>query len=432
MTIEVIEGLKRKATFSIDKKDVQSSTKIELRKYAKQAKIQGFRPGKVPANIIEQTYGGKAYQDALTEHINRKFFDIITNNKLEIAGYPKFDLTNSDGEELIFNATFEVMPEIVFNDFSRLEIIKPICEVTDETVEKAIDMLRKQRATYIESNKSAADSDRVTIDFVGTVDGVEFDGGKAEDYKFVLGQGTMLADFEAAIRGLRVSESKEVEVNFPENYHADNLKGKKAIFNITVKKIEEQQLPELTEDFIKSIGVSSGDEVTLRKEIKENLAREIKQRLKIKTREETLSALKEYNKIDVPYTMIHDEIHYMMEQARENMKKQGYTEDKIKLTHEMFDLDAKNMVTFRLLVQAFIKQNNIIVSDDEIKDVVNEMAVMYEDPAEYMTWYFTDENRVQKARAIALENKVINEINARAKLTNKEISYEEIMGMQIY
>lgn len=429
MTVEVIEALKRKATFNIKKDDVQASVQTELKKYAKDAKIQGFRPGKAPAKMVEQVYGGKAYEDALNDHINRKFIDIVINEKLEIAGYPKFDLSNSEGEEFIFEATFEVMPEITFNDFAKLEIAKPICEATDENVEKTIDMLRRQRATYAESTKAAADNDKVTIDFVGTVDGVEFDGGKAEDYPFVLGQGMMLPDFEKGIQGLKASESTEVEVNFPENYHAENLKGKKAIFNITVKKVEEQQLPELTEEFIKAIGVTAGDEKSLRTEIKENLAREITRRLQVKTREATLNALKEHNQIDVPYTLVHDEIHRMMDQTRENMKRQGYPEDKINLTHDMFNLDAKNMVTLRLLVQAFIKQNNINVSDDEVKAIVTDMASMYEDPAEYLIWYFSDEGRVSNARAIATENKVISEIMAKANVTDKAIGYEEIMSM---
>ena len=431
MSVEVVQGLQRKATFSVKKDDVQASVKTELRKYAKDAKVQGFRPGKAPANVVEQIYGGKAYEDALNNHLNRKFVDLVVEHKLELSGYPKFDLTNSEGEEFIFAAIFEVMPTIVLGDLTTLEIEKPTCEMTDEAVEKTITMLRKQRATYATSTNAAATDDKVTIDFVGTVDGVEFDGGKAEDYQFVLGQGMMLPDFEAGVSGLKAGENTTVEVNFPDNYHAENLKGKKASFNITVKGVENQQLPELTNEFIQSIGVAAGDEETLRKEIKDNLAREVNRRLHIKTRESVLNGLSKISPIDVPHAMVHDEIHHMMNTTEENMKKQGYPAEQIKLTHEMFDHDAKRMVTLRLLVQEFIKQNNVNINDEDVKTVVADMASMYEDPTEYITWYYTDEARVNNAKAIAMENKVTELILAKAKVKPTEISYDDLMRQQM-
>lgn len=432
MSVEVVQGLQRKATFSIKKDDVQASVKTELKKYAKDAKIQGFRPGKVPANIVEQMYGGKAYEDSLNTHLNKKFVDLVVEHKLDLAGYPKFDLTNSEGEEFVFAATFEVMPEVKLGDISTIEIEKPTCEFNEQNIDKTIEMLRKQRANYIEdANKVAANEDKVTIDFVGTVDGVEFEGGKDESYHFVLGQGMMLPDFEAGIQGKKAGENVSVEVNFPENYHAENLKGKKAVFNITVNKVETQQLPELTKDFIKSIGVAAGTEEALRSEIKENLAREVKRRLHVKTRENALNALSKASPLDVPHNLVHDEIHHMMKNTEDNMKKQGYQPEQIKLTHEMFEHDAKRMVTLRMLVQEFIKQNEVNVTDDEVKAVVTEMAAMYEDPTEYVTWYYTDANRVNSARAIAMENKVIDLLLSKAKIKESAVEYEELMRQQL-
>lgn len=432
MSVEVIQGLQRKVTFSINKNDVQSTVKDELKKYAKDAKVQGFRPGKAPANIVEQMYGGKAYEDSLNTQLNKKFVDLIVEHKLDIVGYPKFDLTNSEGEEFVFAAIFEVMPEVKIGDLSAIEIEKPSCEFTEDNIDKTIEMLRKQRANHVsDANKAADNEDKVTIDFVGTVDGVEFDGGKAENYPFVLGQGMMLPDFEAGIKGKKTGESTEVEVNFPENYHAENLKGKKAIFNITVKNVEVQQLPEMTEDFIKSIGVVEGTEAGLRKEIKDNLSREITRRLHIKTRENVLNALKNASPLEVPGKLVHDEVHHMMATTEDNMKKQGYKPEQIKLTHEMFDHDAKRMVTLRLLVQEFIKQNDVKVTEDEVKTIVTDMGQMYEDPTEYVTWYYTDESRINQARAIAMENKVTEQILAKAKVKNVPIEYEELMRQQM-
>jgi trigger factor len=432
MSVEVVQGLQRKATFSIKKDDVQASVKTELKKYAKDAKAPGFRPGKVPVNIVEQMYGGKAYEDSLNSHLNKKFFDLVVEHKLDLAGYPKFDLTQSEGEEFVFAAIFEVMPEIKIGDLTTLEIEQPTCEFNEQNIDKTIEMLRKQRANYVANpNKAANNEDKVTIDFVGTVDGVEFEGGKAENYPFVLGQGMMLPDFEAGIQGKKAGDHVEVEVNFPDNYHAENLKGKKAVFNITVQNVEEQQLPELNEDFIKAIGVNDGNESSLRSEIKENLNREVKRRLHVKTRENVLNGLRMASPLDVPHNLVHDEIHHMMNTTTENMKKQGYKPEQIKLTHEMFEHDAKRMVTLRLLVQEFIKQNDVKVSDDEVKAVVLDMASMYEDPTEYVAWYYTDEARVNNARAIAMENKVIDLILSKAKLTPAPIEYEELMRQQI-
>ena len=432
MSVEVVQGLQRKATFSIKKDDVQASVKTELKKYAKDAKAQGFRPGKVPANVVEQMYGGKAYEDSLNTHLNKKFFDLVTEHKLNLAGYPKFDLTSSEGEEFLFAAVFEVMPEVKIGDLKSVEIQKPICEFDDQSIDKTIEMLRKQRATYTASaTKAASNDDKVTIDFVGTVDDVEFEGGKAENYPFVLGQGMMLPDFEAGIVGKKAGDNVSVDVNFPGDYHAENLKGKKAIFNITICQVEEQQLPLLDEEFIKSVGVNDGTETALRAEIKTNLKREIDRRLHVKSRENALNALRTASPLDVPHDMVHDEIHHMMKTTEDNMKKQGYKPEQIKLTHEMFDHDAKRMVTLRLLVQEYIKQNDIKVTDDEVKTIVVDMASQYEDPTEYVTWYYTDEARVNNARAVAMENKVIELILSTAKVKEAPVSYEDLMREQI-
>lgn len=430
MSVEIVSNLERKVSFNVSKAAVDANVQAQLKKYAKDAKVQGFRPGKAPKHIVEQMYGGKAYQDSLNEQLNKQFVDQIVEHKLNIVGYPKFDLTSSEGEDFVFAATFEVMPEVKLGDLSAKEIEKPACTLTEKDIETTIEILRKQRATHIVSDEAAANGDKVTVDFVGTVDGVEFEGGKAENYPFVLGQGWMLVDFEKGVEGLKAGESKEVEVKFPEEYHAENLKGKTAVFNITVKEVSKQQLPELNAEFIQSIGVAAGTEEGLRAEIKENLQREVDRRIKNKARDNALQALSEVSPLDVPSAMVHDEIHHMMHNAEENMKQQGYKADQIKLTHEMFEKDAKNMVTLRLLVQEFIKENQIEVSDDEVKKVVEEMATMYEDASDYLAWYFQDEQRVNNAKAMAIEQKVTEAIFAKAQAKDVAISYEDVMRLQ--
>jgi trigger factor len=431
MTVEVVSALERKLNFNISKDVVTGLVGEKLKKYSRQAKVQGFRPGKAPKHIVEQMYGGQAYEDALNEQINKTFVDQLVEHKLNIVGYPKFDLTSSEGEEFVFAATFEVMPEVTLGDLATKEIERPSCTLTSDDVEKTIEVLRKQRASHAISDEAAAEGDKVTIDFLGTVDGVEFEGGKAENYPFVLGQGWMLPDFEAGVTGLKAGESTEVTVSFPETYHAENLKGKAAVFTIKVNEVAKQQLPELTAEFIQSLGVAAGDADSLRKEIKDNLQREVDRRIKLKARDNALQALAEVSPLEVPHALVHDEIHNMMQNAEENMKKQGYKPEQIKLTHEMFEKDAKNMVTLRLLVQEFIKVHNLEVTDEEVQAVVEDMAGMYEDPADYVAWYFQDQQRVNNAKAMAMEQKVTAAIYDQAQVKDTAIGYEDIMKMQM-
>ncbi len=431
MSVEVVSTLERKVNFNVSKESVKGLVATELKKYAKQAKVQGFRPGKAPSHIVEQMYGAKAYEDALNHQLNHNFVAQITEHKLNIIGYPKFDLTSSEGEEYIFAATFEVMPEVKLGDLSAIEIEKPLCILSDKDVETTIAVLRKQRATNLVSSECAISGDKVTLDFNGSVDGVPFEGGKAENYSFVLGQGMMLPDFETGVLGMKQGESKDVTVAFPETYHAENLKGKVAVFTLSIKEVSKPQLPELTHEFIQSLGIEDGTEETLRSEIKENLQHEVERRLRIKARDNALNALALVSPVEAPHALVHEEIHNMMKHAEENMKRQGYKAEQIKLTHDMFEKEAKNMVILRLLVQEFIKEQALTTSDADIDQVVFDMAAMYEDPADYAKWYLEDAQRVSNAKAMAMEQKVTEAIFALAKAKEAHLTYEDIMKMQV-
>lgn len=427
MSVEVIKGLERKAKFTVKKSSIDPLVEEELKKYAKKAKTQGFRPGKVPANVVKQMYGGTAYEEVLNKQINKNFADFVVANKLELAGYPKIDLENSEGEDFVFAAIFEVMPTVKLGDLTKQEVNRFTCEIGEDQVQKTIDALLLQRASYTKSDKACMNNDKVTIDFNGTINGTPFEGGSATDYPFVLGQKLMLPEFEAGILGLKAGESCNVNVTFPDNYHGEDVKGKTAIFAITVKQVEEAVLPELTEEFITSIGVKGGTADALKTEISNNLKHEVAHRLKTKQREATLKALSDASPLDVPHTLVHDEIHHMMDSTKENMTKQGYKPEQIKLTHEMFDHDAKRFVTLRFLVQEYIKENNINITDDEIKATVADMASLYEDKDEYIKWYYADQTRVHNARGITLENKVIDSIMTKVKLKDLPVSYDELM-----
>lgn len=431
MSIEVVSTLQRKVNLNISKAVVNDQVAQELKKYAKQAKVQGFRPGKAPQHIVEQMYGGRAYEDALNQQLNQHFSDQVLEHKFNIVGYPSFDLTSSEGDAFVFAATFEVMPEVVIGDLAIKEIEKPQCNLTEANIDTTIDVLRKQRASYEISTATAADEDKVTIDFTGKIDGSEFDGGQAQDYVFIVGQGRMLPDFEAGVRGMHTGESKEVMVEFPSNYHAEDLRGKTAVFIIELKEVAKQCLPELTPEFIQGLGVKDGNLESLRREIKDNLQLEVDRRLKIKARDNALQALSEVSPVELPTALIDDEIQNMLQKTSENLKKQGQKAEQIKLEPEMFAKDAKIMVALRLIVQAFIQLNKISATDEDVKKVVADMAALYEDPIDYVTWYFKDKDRVNNAHAIAMEQKVTDAIFAQAQVKEVDMAYEEIMKMQL-
>jgi trigger factor len=425
MAVEVISTLGRKVNFNVNKEAVNGLVATELRKYAKQAKIQGFRPGKAPKHMIEQAYGGRAYEDALNKQLNKDFVAELVEHKLNIVGYPKFDLASSEGDDFVFSATFEVMPEVKLGDLSAVEIEKPVCTISATDVDSTIEILRKQRATYLISTDAASAGDKVTIDFNGCVDGVPFTGGQAEDYSFILGQGRMLADFEAGILGMKTGETKEILVNFPEDYHAPDLKGKTAAFVIKVKEIEQAQLPQLTSDFIKSLGIGDGTDETLRAEIKENLQLEVDRRLAFKARDNALNALVSVSPVDAPKALVEEESQRMLENAAENMKAKGQKTQQ--LTPGMFESEAKNLVILRLLVQEFIKEKALVTTDDDVEKIIVEQASMYEDPKEYISWHKEDQQRLDNIKALAMERKVTAAIFSLAKGKEIVMSYKDVM-----
>ena len=430
MSVEVLSGLERKLDFTIPKESVQVMVKERLKKHGKTAKMQGFRPGKVPANIVEQMYGQQAFEEALNAKLEKQFIELIMEHKINLVGFPKFDLNTSDENGFNFTAFFEVMPEVTLGDLSTMEVEKPVCDFTDAHVEKTIEILRKQRVTYEDGTGPVEDGDRVVIDFVGTIDGVEFDGGKSENYPFVVGQKQMLADFENGVLGLKPSETVVVDVKFPEEYHAENLKGKTAQFSITLKSVSKSVLPELTEEFIKGLGVTSGDIATLYTEIKENLGNEVERRIATRLRAKVLDALNNFISFEIPKTMVDDEIENMMHSTEHRAKEQGYKSNQINLTREMFIGDATRLVKLRLIIQTFIKNNVVEVNEAEIKQVVVDMAKLYEDANEYVAWYYQDKERVDQARAIAMEHKVTGMILAQAKCKDVPVSYEELMQQE--
>lgn len=427
-SIETTEGLERRATITVAADKVEAAYREQLKGYAKNARVDGFRKGKVPHSIIEQRYGLAARQDALSEEMQRAFFDLIINEKLNLAGRPTFAPENVEiGKDFVFVATFEVFPEVEVKGLENIEVEKPVVEITDADLDKMVDVLRKQQATWAESQDAAKADDRVTIDFVGSVDGEEFEGGKATDFVLFMGQGRMIPGFEDGIVGHKAGEQFDIDVTFPEEYHAENLKGKAAKFAITLKKVENMVLPELTEQFVKKFGAGKTVE-ELRAEIKKNMQRELKNAVTARVKGQVLNGLVAQNDIEVPKSAVAEEVDVLRQQAVQRFG--GKPEMAAQLPAELFEADAKRRVQVGLLLSAVIRSNELNVDEERVKATIAELASAYEQPQEVIDYYAKNRQLTDNIRNVVLEEQAVDAVLTKAKVTEKAATFDEVMAAQ--
>lgn len=427
-SIETTEGLERRATITVAADKIEAAYREQLKGYAKNARVDGFRKGKVPHSIIEQRYGLAARQDALSEEMQRAFFDVVINEKLNLAGRPTFAPENVEiGKDFVFVATFEVFPEVEVKGLENIEVEKPVVEITEADLDKMVDVLRKQQATWAESQDAAKADDRVTIDFVGSVDGEEFEGGKATDFVLFMGQGRMIPGFEDGIVGHKAGEQFDIDVTFPEEYHAENLKGKAAKFAITLKKVENMVLPELTEQFVKKFGAGKTVE-ELRAEIKKNMQRELKNAVTARVKGQVLNGLVAQNEIEVPKAAVAEEVDVLRQQAVQRFG--GKPEMAAQLPAELFEADAKRRVQVGLLLSAVIRSNELKVDEDRVKATIAELASAYEQPQEVIDYYAKNRQLTDNIRNVVLEEQAVDAVLAKAKVTEKTATFDEVMAAQ--
>ncbi len=408
----------------------------QLLKIGKKAKMQGFRPGKIPADLLKQQYGGQAYSDAIEELVQNAWVSAVNEAKYRVAGYPKIEPKKNENEDktnLVFVASFEIYPEIVLSDVKNIDLEKPVLNVGDAELEKTINTLQKQRVHFEEAQKSAANGDKVTVDFLGKKDGVAFDGGTSTNYPFVLGEGRMLPDFEAAAIGLSAGESKSFDMTFPADYGAKDLAGQAVVFEIKVNKVEAPVLPEINAEFAKSLGVKDGDVAKMRAEIETNLKREVKSRLNSRVKNQVMDALLTANKIDVPKALIDMEIEALMKDAQENMAQrmgaQGQKMPKdFPMQREWFVDQAARRVTLGLLLADIIRTHELKASAEQIRQAVEEMAQSYEKPEDVVRWYYSDKQRLADVEGMVVEDNVVEWVLANAKTTEKSVDFDELMG----
>jgi trigger factor len=434
VNVETLEKLERKIVLTLPVAAIQTEVDARLKRMARTVKMDGFRPGKVPMSVVAQRYGYSVQYEVMNDKVGEAFSSAANEAKLRIAGQPK--ITEKEGApegELAFDAVFEVFPEVKLGDMAEVEIEKLTADVDDAAIDRTLDILRKQRRTFAQrpADAGAAEGDRVTVDFEGKIDGETFQGGKAEDFEFVVGEGQMLKEFEEAVRGLKVGESKTFPLDFPADYHGKDVAGKQADFMVTVKKLESANLPEVNELFAKSLGIADGTVDGLRADIKKNLEREVKFRVLAKNKQAAMDALAAKAELDIPNASVQEELGRMVESARAELKQRGVKDaENAPIPEDIFRPQAERRVRIGLVVAELVRANSLSATPEQIKAHIDELASSYERPADVVRWYQGDRQRLAEVEAMVIENNVTDFVMGKAKVTEKTVSFEELMGQQ--
>jgi trigger factor len=437
--VENLGKLERRLTLSFPLSDVRTEVEKRLKQQAKTARAPGFRPGKVPLKMVAAQYGYQIESDVLNDKVGQAFSQAAEENQLRVAGMPKIEPKEDSPEgTLSFDATFEVYPEVTLPALEGIEVETVKADVTDAEIDKTIDILRKQRVHFHTKGEAgehgtggdavAANGDRVTVDFVGAIDGVEFAGGKADNYAFVLGEGRMLPEFEAATIGLKVGEAKTFPLAFPEDYHGKDVAGKTAEFTITLKNLEWAHLPEVDAEFAKSLGIEDGSVEKMREDIKVNLEREVNARIKARNKEAVMEALVKNTEMDVPKVMIEQDSQRLAEQTRQDMAQRGMDVKSLPFPADLFATKAERRVRLGLILSQLVGDNNLQATQDQVKTQIEDFAQSYEDPKEVLKYYYSDRRRLGEIEALVLEENVVNYVLGKAKVAAKDIAFDELMG----
>ena len=432
VTVETLEKLERKITLTLPVGVIQSEVDTRLKKLARTVKMDGFRPGKVPMNVVAQRYGYSVHYEVMNDKVGQAFSAAANEAKLRVAGQPRISEKEGAPEgEMTFDAIFEVYPEVIFGDLTTAEVEKISAEVSDAAVDKTLDILRKQRRTFSQRAMDAAaqDGDRATIDFEGKVDGETFAGGKAEDFQFLIGDGQMLKEFEDAVRGMKNGESKTFPLNFPADYHGQDVAGKQADFMVTVKKLEAAHLPEVNEALAKSLGIADATVEGLRSDIKKNLEREVKFRVLARNKAAVMDALVSKAELDLPNASVQDELERMITAARADLKQRGVKDaDKAPIPDDIFRPQAEKRVRLGLVVAELVRANNLQANPEQLKAHIEELSASYEKPQDVVKWYLSDNRRMAEVEGVVIENNVTDYVLSKAKVVEKEVSFDELMA----
>lgn len=424
------EGLERKLTVEVPADKIEQEVQQRLKGMVGRVRIDGFRPGKVPFSVIQKRYGAQVREEVKSELVRSSLYEAMQQENLRPAGMPKIETDASASDKLAFTATFEVYPEVKVSVPAGLVVEKPVVEVTDSDVDKMLEKLRKQRSSWEEVDRAAAEGDQVLIDFVGKIDGEAFEGGTAEGYPLELGSNRFIEGFEEQLIGLKAGDSKAVNVTFPETYQSEELAGKPAVFEVTVKTVKGPKLPDLDDpEFLQALGTQKGGAENLRREVRQSMERELKQKIGAKVKEQLLDKMLEANPIELPSALVEDEIRQMANQARQSMGMQGEQEvtDEIRAA---LGARARRRVGLGLLVGELIREKGFKADADKVRERIEEMAQSYEDPQAVLNWYYQDKSRLSGVEALVLEDQVVEWLLSEVKNENVHKTFDDIIEAQ--
>ncbi|HWS12215.1 MAG TPA: trigger factor [Rhodocyclaceae bacterium] len=422
-------ALERRIDMSVPLTEIDRDVEQRLKRLARTVRMPGFRPGKVPFKLVVQQYGPQARSEAVGEAVQKAFGDAVRERNLRVAGYPRIEpKQGEDAAQLQFSAVFEVYPEIALGDVSGRQIERAVLTVGEPEVDKTIEVLRKQRMVFVQADRPAADGDRVVVDFTGRIDDAVFQGGHATDYPIVLGAGTMLPDFESQLRGVGAGASKTFDLTFPADYHAKELAGKTATFEVAVKRIEAPQLPELNADFARALGIPDGDLGKMRAEVRANLEREVKKRLGARVKDQVMRLILEANPIDVPMALVQSEAQQLVENAKEDLKNRGLDPNQVPVQAAWFMEQATRRVKLGLVMAEMVREKGLQARPEQVRALVQEMADSYENPSEVVRWYYSQPQQLAQAEALVIEENVVDWVLKNASVSDKDIAFDELMG----
>ncbi|MFY9460192.1 MAG: trigger factor [Aquabacterium commune] len=431
VNVETLEKLERRITLTLPASVINGEVESRLKKLSRTVKADGFRPGKVPMSVVAQRYGYSVQYEVVNDRVGQAFNEATNEAKLRVAGAPRITQKGEAGEgQLAFDATFEVYPEVKLGDLAAAEVERVSTEVTEAAIDRTVDILRKQRRTFAQrpAAEGAEEGDRVTIDFEGKIDGEPFAGGKAEAFQFLIGEGQMLEQFDKAVRGMKVGENKTFPLQFPADYHGQDVAGKEADFLVTMKKIERQDLPTVDDSFAKALGIKDATVAGLRADVKKNLEREVKFRVQARNKASVMDALAKSAELELPNALIAGELQRLVEGARADLKQRGVKDaESVDLPEDIFKPQAERRVRLGLVVSELVRAQSLQAKPDQLQAHIEEMSQSYEKPAEVMRWYLSDRQRMAEVEAVVIENNVTAYVLAQAKVSDKVLPFDELM-----
>ena len=426
VSVETTSGLERRLTIDIPAEQIEPQVAARLKDAARTARIDGFRPGKVPMSVIQKRYGAGVRQEIVQEAMQKSFYDAIVQEKLNPVGQPKIEPQLADsGQGLRFIATFEVFPEIELKALDGAPVIRPVCEVSEDDVNDTVGELRKRERNWIDVDADVASGHKVKVDFEGFKDGETFEGGTAQDFDLEIGSNSMIPGFEDGLVGAKKGEQKELNLTFPEDYHAKDLAGQEVLFKVTVNNVQEPQEAELNEDFFKKFGVESGEENDFRAEVKKNMNRELGQAVRGKVKKQVMDALLATNEVDVPNTLLESEIQSMKEQAMQRFGNTANQSQVPDLPSDLFKDEALKRVKLGLLINSVISKHSLKPEQEKVDAYLAEMASAYQDSDEVISWYKSNPEQLRRIESIVIEDVVAEKLLEECSVEDRSMRYKE-------